>query len=51
MKIITKKIIILILACILTIPNIKAIDINSNHAILYNMNEDKIIYEKMHMNE
>lgn len=46
MKIITKKIIILILAYILTIPNIKAIDINSNHAILYNMNDDKIIYEK-----
>lgn len=40
-----KKILITIIALIY-IVNVKALDINSEYAILYNLNEDKIIYEK-----
>ena len=43
-KIIIKSIIILYI--FLPIINIKALEIYSENAVLYNMNEDKIIYEK-----
>ena len=38
--------ILIILYILIPTLNIKALDINSENAILYNMNEDKIIYEK-----
>ena len=44
-----KKIIrqfILITMIIITTTKVHAIDINSNNAIMYNLNDDKIIYEK-----
>ena len=40
-----KTIILTIILCIF-IPQIKALEINSEYAVLYNLNEDKIIYEK-----
>ena len=43
-KILIKTLIILYI--FLPIINIKALDIYSKNAVLYNMNEDKIIYEK-----
>ena len=42
-----KRILIIIITCIfIPIINIKALEIYSENAVLYNMNEDKIIYEK-----
>ena len=43
-----KMLIILLITIYILFPNInaKALEINSENAVLYNMNEDKIIYEK-----
>ena len=37
---------VLILISFLFVNNVKALEINSNNAILYNMNEDIVLYEK-----
>lgn len=41
-----KKIVIFIITFIIYLIPVKAIDINSKSAIMYNMNDDSIIYEK-----
>lgn len=41
-----KKIIFLILSLVMFIPSIKAIEIKSKNAILYNLNSDEVIFEK-----
>lgn len=41
-----KKIVVSFILFFIFIIPIKAIEINSNHAILYNLNDDMIIYEK-----
>lgn len=40
-----KKVVVSIVMFLLTITNINALDLSSEHVVLYNMNEDKIIYE------
>lgn len=40
-----KKLILNIIVFLCFIPNVNALDLSSKHAVLYNMNEDKIIYE------
>jgi len=40
-----KKIIYSIITFLIFITNINALDLSSEHVVLYNMNEDKIIYE------
>ena len=39
------KKLILIIIILLFISNVNALDLSSRHVVLYNMNEDKIIYE------
>lgn len=48
-----KKFFILIILLFISCMNIKAIDIDitSKEAIIYNLNDDKIIYEKIVMNK
>lgn len=41
-----RKIIFLILSLVMFIPSIKAIEIKSKNAILYNLNSDEVIFEK-----
>lgn len=41
-----KKIMFLIISLFMFIPSIKAIEIKSKNAILYNMNNDEVIFEK-----
>ena len=40
-----KKIVLSLAIFFLFITNINAFELSSEHAVLYNMNEDKIIYE------
>ena len=39
-----KKLIIFLL-CLLSINNVKALELNSKNAVLYNLNENKVVYE------
>lgn len=41
-----KKILIILLINIILIPNIYALDINSTNAVLYNLNDNKIVLDK-----
>lgn len=40
-----KKILLILITFLFLVINVKALDFSSEHIVLYNMNEDKIIYE------